>query len=435
MWGYRGGMDRRSILYRAILAAAGRSLVALLCVVVGAFDAGCGGSSRRTSGSPDLRPALAPAVRAGSRPPASIATIASGGFAGYALLTNGQVWAWGDDLEGQIGDGGAWNLSTTPVEVPGLSGIVSIAAGANTAYALQSGGAVWAWGDNAQDELGAAAYSRRQEPQRVRVPGGVVAIAAGGWSAYALTRAGTVWAWGDDALGQLGTAGPLPRGIPDRVRNLSGVIALAAGEGDGYALRRDGTVWAWGDGSLGQLGPQRCRAPQFSERDDRWCHPVGVPVEIHGLVGVTSIAAGADTAYALRRDGSVWAWGDDSFGALGSYIRHQFADQPTRVRGLAHVVAVAAGSCTAYAVLRDGSVWAWGRGIDGELGDGNATNRVMPTRVLMRAPVMQVEGGGAMAYSLDRRGRIWSWGSGVYGQLGNGYRVSLDEPARVLKLP
>jgi alpha-tubulin suppressor-like RCC1 family protein len=80
-------------------------------------------------------------------------------------------------------------------------------------------------------------------------------------------------------------------------------------------------------------------------------------------------------------------------------------------------------------------MWAWGRGIDGELGDGNATNRAVPTRVLTRAPIRQVKGGGAMAYALDRRGRIWAWGSGLYGQLGNGYLVSLDEPTRVLRLP
>jgi alpha-tubulin suppressor-like RCC1 family protein len=409
--------------------------VALVCVVSGALDAGCGGSSPRAGGSREVRQALAPAVRAGSRPAGSVVNVASGGFAGYALLTNGHVWAWGDDLEGQIGDGGAWNLSTTPIEIPGLSSIVAVAAGANTAYALQSGGAVLAWGDNSQDEVGDAGYSRQQKPQRIHAPGGVVAIAAGGWSAYALTRNGTVWAWGDDALGQLGTAGPLPRAIPGRVRHLSGVIAIAAGEGDGYALRRDGTVWAWGDASLGQLGTQGCATSQSAERRNRRCPLAGAPVEIQGLRGVTAIAAGADTAYAVRRDGSVWAWGDDGFGALGSRTRAQFVDQPTRVRGLTHVVAIAAGSNTAYAVERDGSVWAWGRGIDGELGDGDATNRAVPTRVLTHAPVTKVEGGGAMAYALDRQGQIWAWGSGLYGQLGNGYLVSLDEPTRVLKLP
>ena len=400
--------------------------------LLGALAAGCGGSSRRGGASSELLQARAQAVRAEPRSAPSVASIASGGFAGYALLANGHVWGWGDDLEGQIGNGGAWNLSTTPVEIPGLSRIVAVAAGANTAYALQSDGAVWGWGDNSQDELGDGADSRQQKPQRIRAPRGVVAIAAGGWSAYALTRAGTVWSWGDDALGQLGTAGPLPRAVPGRIRHLSGVIAIAAGEGNGYALRRDGTVWAWGDASLGQLGPQRCGPSGSAEPR---CPPAGVPVEIQGLGDVTAIAAGADTVYALRSDGSVWAWGDDSFGALGSQSRRQFADRPTRVRRLAHVVAIAAGSSTAYAVQRDGSLWAWGRGIDGELGDGNPTNHSVPTRVLTRTPVIQVEGGGAMAYSLDREGQIWAWGSGLYGQLGNGYLVSLDEPTRVLKLP
>jgi alpha-tubulin suppressor-like RCC1 family protein len=162
---------------------------------------------------------------------------------------------------------------------------------------------------------------------------------------------------------------------------------------------------------------------------------MGVPDEVQGLGGVTAIAAGADTVYALRRDGSVWAWGDDSFGALGSRVPGQFADEPTWVRGLGHVVAIAAGSYTAYAVLRDGSVWAWGRGIDGELGDGSPTNRPVPTRVSTHAPVIQVKGGGSMAYALDRQGQIWAWGSGLYGQLGNGYLVSLDEPTRVLNVP
>jgi alpha-tubulin suppressor-like RCC1 family protein len=418
-----------------MLTATEWSLVAFLCVVFGALDAGCGGSSHRAGGSSEARQALVRAVRVGSRSATSVASIASGGFAGYALLTSGHVWAWGDDLEGQIGDGGAWNLSTTPIEIPGLSRIVAIAAGANTAYALQSGGAVLAWGDNSQDEVGDAAYSREQKPQRIRAPRGVVAIAAGGWSAYALTRDGTVWAWGDDAFGQLGTAGPLPHAIPGRVMHLSGVIAIAAGGGNGYALRRDGTVWVWGDASLGQLGTQQCGPPECAERGNRRWPLASVPVEIEGLRGVMAIAAGGDTAYALRRDGSVWAWGDDSFGALGCRTRGQFADRPTRVCGLTHVVSIAAGSSTGYAVLRDGSVWAWGRGIDGELGDGNTTNRTVPTRVLTHAPVIKVQGGGAMAYALDRQGQIWAWGTGFYGQLGNGYRVSLDEPTRVLTLP
>jgi alpha-tubulin suppressor-like RCC1 family protein len=346
------------------------------------------------------------------------------------------VWAWGDDLEGQIGTGGAWQLSATPVEVPGLSEVTAITGGQNTAYALRRDGTVWAWGDDVQDELGDNGSSPRQIPRRIGVPGGIVAIKAGAFSAYALRRDGTVWAWGDNDFGQLGTGGAvLPTGIPRRVRGLPAIVDIAAGSGDGYALDRDGRVWAWGDNGLGQLGTGGCAVSRALLRGGSQCPLAGGPVEVRDLNGVTAIAAGADTAYALRRDGTVWAWGDASFGALGSPTGHPFADQPIRIRGLEHVVAITAGTYSGYAVRRDGTVWAWGRGVDGELGDGSVANRAVPTRVLALTGVIGLAGGGTTAYALDRRGQVWAWGSGLYGQLGNGYiLVGVDEPIPVPRL-
>jgi alpha-tubulin suppressor-like RCC1 family protein len=398
-----------------------RWLASSLCVLLGALGAGCGGSSRRTGQA------------LGSVSTGPIASIAGSGFAGYALLTNGRVWAWGDDLEGQIGTGGAWLLSATPVEVPGLTKVIAIAGGANTAYALRRDGTVWAWGDDAQDELGDSGASPRQIPKRVRVPGGIVAIAAGAFSAYALRRDGTVWAWGSNSFDQLGTGGGiLPGGVPRRVDRLAGIVAIAGGSGDGYALDRDGRVWAWGDNSLGQLGPGGCTAPRDLTHDGSGCPVAGGPVEVRGLTGVTAIAAGADSVYALRRDGTVWAWGDGSFGALGIRTGHPFVDQPVRIRGLEHVVSITAGAVTGYAIVRDGTVWAWGRGVDGELGDGSTGNQAVPTRVLKLTGVIKLAGGGTMAYALDRHGLLWAWGSDLYGQLGNGYvSPGVDEPTPV----
>jgi alpha-tubulin suppressor-like RCC1 family protein len=90
--------------------------------------------------------------------------------------------------------------------------------------------------------------------------------------------------------------------------------------------------------------------------------------------------------------------------------------------------------------MSDGTVWAWGRGSEGELGDGSAVNRALPARVLKLSRVVKVVAGGETAYALDRHGRLWAWGSGLYGQLGNGlygllgngYPYSLDEPTLVL---
>jgi len=363
------------------------------------------------------------------------AAIAGGGFAGYELLSDGRVWAWGDDLEGQIGPAGGRRFSSTPVAVPGLDDVVAVTSGENTAYALARNGVVWAWGSNGQDELGNPAWASREIPVRVRLPGGIISIAAGAFTAYALRRDGTVWAWGDDAWGQLGTGGAdVTTGTPRRVQRLGGVVAVAAGAGNAYALRRDGTVWAWGDGSSGQLG-DGCTAPQGSASRGVACPEMRVPVRVRGLDDVVAIASGAFTAYALLRDGTVWAWGDDDFDAVGSRTRGPYAPEPASVGGLEHVVAIAAGGDSAYALLRDGTVWAWGRGVDGELGDGSVANRAAPVQVANLAGVVKISTGGDSAYALDRRGRLWAWGAGFYGQLGNGYRLSLDEPTRVRTVP
>jgi alpha-tubulin suppressor-like RCC1 family protein len=379
-----------------------------------------------------MAPIVGPAQS--SRPP-PIVQIAAGGFAGYAALADGRVWAWGDDFEGQVGAAGAWRVRTTPVPVAGIDHVVALAGGANAAYALRRDGSLWAWGDGSERQLGDAADARRQRPVRVRTPDGIVAVAAGMFAAYALRRDGTVWAWGENAVGQLGTSGgDGPRGRPRRVAQLDRVTAIAAGAGDGYALRRDGTVWAWGDDSLGQLGHRSCADTRNAGRHQSYCERIGAPVRVQGVDRVASIAAGANTVYALRRDGTVWAWGDGSFGALGTGAGGTPADHPVRVTGLTHVVAIAAASDTGYAVLRDGTVRAWGRGSNGELGNGGWGDGARPSRVLGVTGAVRVAGGGGMAYALDRRGRLWAWGSGLYGQLGNGARVSIAYPTPVAKL-
>ena len=405
-------------------------------VSCGVLVGGCaglfsGGGARRAPTSAGL-------VARPSRPvqpvAAAVARISAGGFAGYALLRDGHVWAWGDDLEGQVGRAGLWGLSPTPVEVPDIANVVAVAGGANAVYALQRGGTVWAWGDDANYELGDSRGRARQRPVRVQVPGGIVSVAAGMLSAYALRDDGMVWGWGENSVGQLGTAGAyVASATPRPVEGLSGVVAIAAGAGNGYALRRDGTVWAWGDDNFGQLGEGGCSAAQMTGPDGSRCPAVGVPVRIRGLSDVKAIAAGANTAYALRRDGTMWAWGDNSFGALGTGTGRAFVKRPVRV-GLAHVAAIGAGSDTAYAVMPDGTLRAWGRGVDGELGNGSHADEAVPTPVLGLSGVVQVAGGGAMAYALDRRGRLWAWGSGFYGQLGNGRRLSTARPTLVLRL-
>jgi hypothetical protein len=192
--------------------------------------------------------------------------------------------------------------SPAPIRVLGVEHAVAIAAGSAHSLALEADGTVWAWGRNDSGQLGSGQRGDRHRPVRVDTLDGVTAIAAGASHSLALKADGTVWAWGWNAHGQLGdgtVAASHPS--PVRVSGLEHVVAIAAGGyldalfatiGHSLALRRDGTVWAWGWNKLGQLGD--------GGGDDR-----RVPVPVAGLRGVTAIAAGGSHSLALAAP-TIW---------------------------------------------------------------------------------------------------------------------------------
>ena len=363
----------------------------------------------------------------------SILRVAAGGYAGYAVLSDGRVWAWGDDLEGQLGDAAQGLIRTVPVGVRSLTAVTRVAGGGNSAYGVTRAGTVFAWGDDSTGELADERFALRPVPGLVRSLPAVSYLAAGAFAAYAISRNGSAWSWGDNSFGQLGTgSGQVETTVPHVIARLKDVVEIASGSADAYALLKNGTVWAWGDNSLGQLGNGECDSTTGSRSV---CLGSDIPRKVPGLTDVVAIAAGGDSGYALRRDGSVWAWGDDGFGELGNGVIRLDEDKPARVKGLGDVVAIAAGSCSGYALFNDGEVWAWGRGDFGQLGDGAMSERKLPVRVKGLTDVMQVVGGGDMAYALERDGELWAWGANAYGQLGDGSVVNSDLPVRVLGLP
>ena len=229
---------------------------------------------------------------------ASIRQVAAGGYTGYAVLTNGRVWAWGDDLEGQIGDTGPWTSRTVPVEVDLVTRATFAAGGGNSAYALRRDGTVFAWGDDSMGELADERFTARQMPRLVKHLTAVSYVSAGAFSVYTIRGDGTAWAWGDNSFGQLGTGSKQPESTaPHELARLRDVVAIAGGSADAYALLKNGTVWAWGDNSLGQLGGGACVSTGARRQDA--CLGSDVPQRVPDLSGVVAIAAGGDSGYAL----------------------------------------------------------------------------------------------------------------------------------------
>lgn len=287
-----------------------------------------------------------------------------------ALLADGTVWAKGGSDFGQLGDG-----TTTSrfdwLPVPGLSGVTQIAAAANSSYALLSDGSVRAWGRNAYGELGIGSTTDQLSPVAVpALTSGVTRIAAGAGHVLALLSDGSLRAWGYNGPGQVGDGTTTDRWTPVQVLGLRArATAVAAGSFASYAILSDGSVMAWGSNGYGELG--------IGTTDDQWS-----PVAVGGLSSnVVQIAGGAFSAYALLSDGSVKAWGSNGDGQLGD---GSGTDQttPVPVSGLnSGVTQIAAGVLSGYALSTDGRVRAWGSNDIGQLGDGSAANQRTPVVV------------------------------------------------------
>ncbi len=317
-----------------------------------------------------------------------------------ALLRGGSVVTWGGNDQGELGDG-TDDPSLKPVAVSGLSGVTAIAAGGAHAMALLSNGTVATWGGNGYGTAGNGTASPYLEgvgdTTPIVVPGlsGVVAIAAGGADDAALLSNGTVETWGEDKGGQLGN-GTVTLDVPwpVLVSGLRGVKAIAVGGvgslgGHMLALLANGTVMAWGNNASGQLGTGTVTRESST------------PVPVTGLSGVATISASISHNLALMDDGTVRSWGGDADGELGVAAPELCglvnADEPCSAKpvpvpGLSGVTSVSAGFNFSLAVSR-ATVSAWGLNDAGQLGDGSLANSAVPVPVGHLRSVSSVSAG------------------------------------------
>lgn len=267
-------------------------------------------------------------------------------------------------------------------------------------------GCVFAWGEGTAGQLGDGSTQERGAPKPVANLSDVIAVDGGDKENLALRSDGTVWAWGVGLDVPGGSSG-----VPVRVPGLTDVTQISAGQGSGLALRSDGTVWAWGSDDHGQLGDGVDHGPNGSP----------TPVRVVGLTDVASISISLENGYAARSDGTVWSWGDNSWGQLGNGTScvpngNCQSNVPVQVSGLTGVTAV---SDDGFALRSDGTVWTWGQGALGANLPAPQKSLV-PVQVSGLTGVVKISGNMQDRYALKSDGTVWAWGSSRQGALGNG---------------
>ena len=327
-----------------------------------------------------------------------VVALAAGFGHALALREDGTVWAWGTNWFRQLGFSLATLSNVTPRQVPNLTDITEIAAGMSISMVRRADGSVWTWG---VDPTLLLVWEGNDIPRRVDGPQHVIALAAG-TRPLVMEKNGTVWGWGWNSTGVLGTGSNL-RSSPVRAGNLSRIVSLSTGDTHVLALREDGTVWGWGDNTSIQITPYR---PELQ----------ATPFQVTDLPKVVAIATGAHHSLAVGEDGTVWGWGSTSEGQFGPFIP---TINPVRVEGLSGMVAVTAGPSFSLALREDGTVWGLGRNTAGQLGwPRDFGIHTQPRQVPDLTGGVALSAGSAHVLALREDGTVWAWGSNVHGQLG-----------------
>jgi hypothetical protein len=335
--------------------------------------------------------------------------LAGGSNHSLALKGNGEVWAWGNNGFGQLGDG-TTTQRLAPVLV--MTDAIEIAAGTSYSAAIKSDGTVWTWGLNTSSQLGRTGTTN--VPGQVDMGGLTVAhIAAGGVHMLAVSPAGEVRAWGGNTVAQLGIGGAgASAGTPVAVLQaaatpLTNVATVAAGAYHSLALRTDGTVVAWGANSNGQLGDGTTTTRSFA-------------TSTSSLSGVTSIAtsSSAESSYAYKASTKqIYGWGNNTNSQLGDGTttdRHSPIVISTGSREIS-----AGGSHFAF-VGTEGRLWGTGFNVQRQLGDMTTTNRMTPVKSRVAETIATTGQGNQHSLAATADGRVWVTGQNLNGQLGLG---------------
>lgn len=354
-----------------------------------------------------------------------IRSVATGEFHSCAITLEGNVYCWGDNEQGQLGnDSTTDSVYPVPVEAPGGVNFTSIVAARYHTLAIDESGQVWGWGSNAAGQLGVGTSTNSTVPVLVEGFDGVSIekVSTGIAHTLALDVNGQIWAWGNNSSGRLGDGTETDRLLPVQIAGPQNIVFndIAAGVFHSIALDTNGQAWAWGSNTFGKLGD--------GTTVNRL---VPTAVMMPADINFTEISGGSDHSVALASSGNVWAWGSNELAQLGSGSLLSSAI-PVQVDFPAgsQIETIMTGHYHNLAITSDDELWGWGSSSSGRLGSGFTTATV-EAPIALQTPentgiyLLSANRNHSLAVSLGSS-KPYAWGRNDNGQLGNGTTASVQ---------
>jgi len=332
---------------------------------------------------------------------------------------NPNAYSWGSNGNGQLGHGNTTTLSS-PVQIGGITW-ASIGAFGSSSCGVSNTGKLYSWGKNNYGQLGHGNTTYLSEPTQIGSLSTWSKVIPSKRTAWFIKTDGTLWGTGYNGQGGLGDGTTTVRSSPVQIGVATNWVTGAAGNDQPAFINSAGKLYTWGSGGSGSGG--RGNTTNYS-----------VPTQVGTLTDWRSVdAGGGPNILATKTDNTIWSWGSSGFGVLGNGTGSgNNLSSPAKIGSLTDWSAnIACSLFGAFAVKTDGTLWAWGRNDHGELGQGNTTDLSSPVKIGALTNWSNVWAGFRSVIALKTDGTLWGIGENNYGQLGLGDTTLRSSPAQI----
>jgi alpha-tubulin suppressor-like RCC1 family protein len=327
--------------------------------------------------------------------------------------SNGALWGWGYGAAGQLLT--ANETEPTPIQLGTATDWNSIRNGAANTFAIKSNGTLWGCGSNELGSLGINSSTQYLSTfQQITTATNWVKVAPSYFFTIALKADGTIWAWGQNDTYQLGNSPATAQQLsPIQVGTATDWLEIATGTNrTAFAIKANGTIWGWG------FNPSSIIVAGSST------NTVSTPTQVGTATDWIKMSVGGQHILAQKQDGTLWSWGGGDMLGIGGTPSVTNVPQQITTDVWKYFCA---GNSTSFGIKSNGTLWAWGANINGQLGDGTSTNRLVPTQIGTDTNWDTVQARNfstTMATKTD--GTVWYWGTNYYGEFGNGTSYDLN---------